>query len=137
MELSLSMPMEAILTTSFDEQQQLTENDAQASLILCSTSTHQPDDDGPMDNFQATPNVSSSNIPFGSPHLSNNQDGGVEPIVSVANIGSVYNQLAVDAVQFGLYVAQRLTKLPDERSRRKLEYSIQAVILDAEQEAFQ
>lgn len=135
----MSMPVETILGISYDEdQQQSPVNEPQVpSYVLCSTSTHQPGDDGPMNNFQTTPNVSSSNIPFGSPHLSNDQDGCFEANVSIANVGSVYNHLAVDAVQFGLFVAQRLTKLPDERSRRKLEHSIQATILDIERENFQ
>lgn len=59
-----------------------------------------------------------------------------EAVIPAANIAAVYNQLPFDAVQFGMFVAQRLTKLPDDRKRRKLENSIQAAILDIERECF-
>lgn len=39
--------------------------------------------------------------------------------------------------QFGLYVAQRIYKLPDAAKRRKLETSIQEAIVKAEKEAFE
>lgn len=135
----MTVPMDTTASTSFDHQ--LTRNESPASIILCTTTTQQQND-GPMDNnFQAAPKVSSSNIPFGVQTLftadNSAMNGSYESVIPGANIGAVYNQLPFDAVQFGLFVAQRLTKLPDERSRRKLEHSIQAVILDIEREYFQ
>lgn len=133
--------MDTTTGTPFDHQ--LARNEPPASFILCSTTTQQQNA-GKMDNFQAVSNVSSSNIPLGAQSQLNEQDQGTsatndsyESNVPGANIGAVYNHLPFDVVQFGLFVAQRLTKLPDERSRRKLEHSIQAVILDIERESFE
>lgn len=135
--MPMPISMHTAASTSFDLQQRFAENESPASIVLCSTSTQQRGGGGSMNNFQAMPNVSSSNLPYGSAHLSNDQDSCIETIIPEANVATVYNQLPFDAVQFGLFVAQRLSKLPDERSRRKLENSIQAVILDVERESFQ
>lgn len=180
------MPMEEAESTSYDQQPELIGNESPESIVLCSTSTLQlAANDGSMENLQDMPRVSSSNIPFGSPQQSNNQDNGTssmndsfddgdgddddvifvdevkrepldiqnepstsvhshqndlvsfEPVSMAQLIPPSDHQDRRDAEEFGRFVAQRLTKLPDKRSRRKLENSIQAAILDVELQSFQ
>lgn len=143
------MTMDTAASTSFANQMSSRNESPAPSFILCTTTTqHQPQNGESVDNFQAVPRVSSSNISFGARPSLNAQDNNApaapaindtsyESVVPGVNLGAVYNQLPFDTVQFGLFVAQRLTRLPDERSRRKLEHAIQGVILDIEREFFE
>lgn len=120
-------PMHSTPTSSFD--QEMMQNDSPSPVILCATTTTQHDD-GRKEIFPSMSDVSSSNMSFRPPMDSFNKT------MLAANIGAVYNQLPADAVQFGLFVAQRLTKMPNERMRQKLENCIQATILNIERECF-
>lgn len=60
----------------------------------------------------------------------------VTPSDFVTTIQSYHTQKTPEE-QFGEYVAQRLAKLPDDLSRRRLENAIQEAIVNAEKAAFQ
>lgn len=127
---SMTMQINTTARTSFDRQMQQDESQA-ATEVLYRTST-QPED----------VNVTSStNQFFAAQSTLNDQNdatemNAIESIIPAANLTTAFNQLPFDAVQFGLFVANRLARLPDDRLRRKLEHSIQAAILDTERESF-
>lgn len=85
-----------------------------------------------MQSFKCHQAKSPLNNTHGCASSMNSPEFGIQ----IANTSTAYDQLPYDAVQCDLFVAQRLTKLPDERLRRELENSIQAAILDAERESF-
>lgn len=109
------------------------------SLLLCSTSTSQDDS---KENVQSTISISSTSSAHGLVSPTGNQSNHLSSVnsfeanISSSNATDAYNHLPFDTVQFGLFVAQRLAKMPDQRTRRKLEHSIQSAILDVEKETF-